>query len=190
MKPSGEAMTTSGNNDRVRPLPAPGRMQELLFDAARLGRTDMILALMQAGVDLGATDAKGHTALILASYNGHADATAALLRLGADVDQPDEARGNTALMGVAFKGHDAIAAQLLQAGAAPDVVNRAGQTALMMAALFDRSAIVDCLIAAGADPEKSDDSGNSAISVALAQRNEAMAMRLSDARPEHSRHHG
>lgn len=161
------------------PLPEPERIQELLFHAARLGRDDMIAALVQAGSDAAAVDADGYTPLILASYNGHDAATAVLLQHGAAVDQPDAVRGNTALMGVAFKGHSAIAERLLAAGADPHATNRAGQTALMMAALFDRIAIVDLLMARGSDPTLEDAAGNSALSVAESQRNALMVARLS-----------
>lgn len=164
--------------DAVPPLPPSARIQELLFDAARLGRVDVLPALLIAGADIEARDPRGHTPLILASYNGQEAATALLLAKGADVDAADAGRGNTALMGVAFKGHDAIAALLLEGGAEVDRTNGAGQTALMMAALFDHGAIVDRLLALGADPQARDAAGNSAISVAAAQGNEAMVARL------------
>jgi len=160
------------------PLPSPERIQELLFDAARLGRDDMIAPLLQAGADITALDPKGYTPLILASYHGHEAATAALLVQGAPVDQQDCVRGNTALMGVAFKGYTQIAALLLDAGATPPVTNSAGQTALMMAALFGHSAIVDLLIDRGSDPHFQDAAGNSAISMAETQSNELMVARL------------
>jgi ankyrin repeat protein len=160
------------------PLPSPERIQQLLFDAARLGREEVIVALLQAGADVSAVDANGHSALILASYHGHEGATALLLQRGALVDQPDQARGNTALMGVAFKGHDAIAERLVEAGADPDATNNAGQTALMMAALFGRAVIADRLLERGADPHRQDAAGNSAISVARSQSNDAMVARL------------
>lgn len=160
------------------PLPSPERIQQLLFDAARLGREEMIAALLQAGADVRAVDPNGHSALILASYHGHEGATALLLQHGSLVDQPDKARGNTALMGVAFKGHDAIAERLLDAGAEPDATNRAGQTALMMAALFGHGTIVDRLLERGCDPQLQDAAGNSAVSVARSQSNEAMVARL------------
>lgn len=160
------------------PLPSPARIQELLFDAARLGRTDVIPALLHAGAQIEATDGKGHTPLILASYHGHCEATAMLLEAGAEVDRPDRARGNTALMGVAFKGHGDTARVLLDAGADPNAINRAGQTPLMMAALFGHSAIADLLIARGADVLREDAAGNSAVSVAQAQNNEAMVRHL------------
>jgi ankyrin repeat protein len=170
----------------VPPLPTPERIQELLFDAARLGRDEIIPALMQAGADVAALDGAGHTALILASYHGHEAATALLLDYGAAVDQPDRARGNTALMGVAFKGHVEVAEKLLEAGADPMVTNLAGQTALMMAALFGHIAIVDKLIARGGDPQVRDAAGNSAVSMAESQNNLPMLARLAVAQPGHA----
>ena len=65
------------------PLPPMERLVELMFDAARTGRDEMIPALLQAGVDIEVTDAKGYTPLVIASYNGQAEATAALLAAGA-----------------------------------------------------------------------------------------------------------
>jgi uncharacterized protein len=161
------------------PLPSPERIQELLFDAARLGRTDVIPALIQAGGDVMAFDAKGHPPLTLSCYHGHEAAAVMLLDHSAPVDQGDTARGNTALMGVAFKGFTSIADRLLEAGAEVDAVNQAGQTALMFAALFGRADIVDRLVARGAEPNRTDAAGNSAISMALSQGNEALAAHLS-----------
>lgn len=161
------------------PLPAKDRIQELLCDAARLGRADMIAALVQAGADVEKHDAQGYTPLILASYNGHFNATRDLLTFGASVDLPDLGRGNTALMGCAFKGHDEIAAMLIDARADVDYRNPAGQTAIMLAAMFARDVIVDYLLDAGADPAFVDAAGNSAASVAAAQNNSALAERLS-----------
>ncbi|WP_253183229.1 ankyrin repeat domain-containing protein [Sphingobium phenoxybenzoativorans] len=166
-----------------RPLPSPERLQELLFDAARLGRADMIPALVSAGIDLEAHDPKGYTALILASYHGSLETTQALLEAGAQVDAPDLGRGNTALMGVAFKGFGAVARLLLAAGAEPNRRNRAGQTALMMAAMFSHAQIVEDLITAGADIDWTDAAGNSAKSLACTQGNAAMAMLLEVASP-------
>ncbi len=159
-------------------LPSPQRLQELLFDAARMGRVDVIPALLQAGADIEARNEQGHTPLILASYNGHAEATALLLAHGAQVDAADGARGNTALMGTAFKGFDKVAELLLAAGAQVDRRNDAGQTALMLAALFDHRRLVDRLLALGATRDLEDAAGNSALTVARAQGNDEMAARL------------
>lgn len=164
--------------DEPPPIPSPERIQELLFDAARLGRSDMILPLISAGADLAATDAKGYTPLILATYHGHGDAARTLLDCGAAIDQPDGGRGNTALMGVAFKGYTALAEQLLEAGADPHALNRAGQSALMFAALFGHGDIATMLLERGADPHARDAAGNSAISVAKEQGNAAIVSLL------------
>ena len=160
------------------PLPSPQRLRELMFDAARLGRDDVIPALLHAGVGVEISDARGHTPLVLASYNGHATTTALLLDHGAAVDGDADHRGNTALMGVAFKGHAEIAALLIARGADVNRRNASGQTALMLAALFDRTAIIDLLLANGADPALIDAAGNTVRSLALSQNNEALVERF------------
>lgn len=160
-------------------LPPPERRQELLFEAAKLGRTDLIPLLVENGADVDAYEARGFTPLILAAYNGQAEAVEALIKAGADPCKPDLNQGNTAQMGVAFKGDDRIAARLLKEKCNVDARNKAGQTALMMAALFGRTGQVDMLLAAGADPGVTDLSGRSAASVAQQQGNEALASRLS-----------
>lgn len=160
-------------------LPSPERAQELLLAAARLGRDDLIPALIAAGADIEGRDMRGYTALILASYNGHETTTGLLLSLGAAVDGVDGERGNTALMGISFKGYPAIARVLIDAGADVNARNGAGQTALMTAVLFGQEAIIDMLIAAGADSSLVDLNGNSVVSLARSQGNEALARRFS-----------
>jgi ankyrin repeat protein len=174
----------------LRPLPTPSRLQHLLFEAARLGRADMISPLCQAGAHPEVWDQGGYTPLILASYHGSLETTLALLDQGATVDTADLGRGNTALMGVAFKGFAAIVKCLLAAGADVNHRNHAGQSALMMAALFGHAAIVEELIEAGADPYLMDAGGNSATSLARSQGNQAMACLLEMARPGDRGRHG
>jgi len=158
--------------------PSPERRQQLMFDAARLGRVDMIDPLLKFGADINAYDDRGFTPLILAAYNGQAATVDALIAKGANACRPDRDQGNTAQMGVAFKGEDAIAARLLKAGCDVNTRNNAGQTALMMASLFNRTRQVDMLLAAGADRTIQDAAGRSARSVAADQGNEPMAVRV------------
>ena len=172
-------LMTAGTDEVELPeLPTPERLQELLFAAARMGRDDVLPALIQAGADIEATDQKGYTALILASYNGQESTAALLLSYGARVDAGDRDRGNTALMGVAFKGYSVIARSLIDAGADVNARNFAGQTALMTAALFGRTEIIDMLLAAGADPALSDASGNTVVTLARSQGNQPLADRF------------
>lgn len=164
-------------------LASPERLQQLLFDAARLGRDDMVAALLQAGADIEAVDDRGHSALILASYHGHRTTTDLLLDLGAAPDGKDAIPGNSALMGVAFKGYDHIAQALIKAGADPNRTNRAGQTALMMAAMFGRLSVIDLLLEAGADLRRRDLEGNDAAALARSQGQIELGVRLSA--PQH-----
>lgn len=158
--------------------PPPTPAQDLLFDAARLGRADLVPAFVAQKADLNAYNAQGFTPLILAAYHGHLDMVEALIGAGANACLADQNQGNTAQMGVAFRGGDAIAARLLKAGCDVNIRNRAGQTALMMATLFDRAVQVDLLLAAGADPTLADAQGRTAAAIATAQGHDAIRAKL------------
>ena len=162
-------------------LPPPERRQELLFEAAKLGRTDLIPVLIEQGADVNAFEGRGFTPLILAAYNGQIASVQALLKAGADPCKADRSQGNTAQMGVAFKGDDRIATMLLAQKCDVNARNHAGQTALMMAALFNRTEQIGMLLRAGADPTIVDASGRSAAGVAASQGNDAVASQLAEA---------
>ena len=180
-------MPQSSTTSDMPRLPPPELLQALLHEAARLGRDDVIPALLQAGAALEAHDAKGYTPLILASYHGHESTTILLLDHGADPDGQDAGRGNTPLMGVAFKGYVGIAHLLLTAGADANQRNLAGQTALMNAVMFGHVTIAETLLAAGADPNVVDVAGNSPATIAHMQGNATMADLIARAVAAHDR---
>jgi ankyrin repeat protein len=91
-----------------------------LFDLARTGHVQRLLAYVDAGVPADLTDASGNTLLMLAAYHGHADVVDGLATRGADVDQLND-RGQSPLAGAVFKGEDEVVATLLAHGASPDV---------------------------------------------------------------------
>lgn len=112
-----------------------------IFSAARAGDTNKIQELLKSGISVNDKNDKGHSALMLASYNGHYDATKLLIELGADVNSVDES-SNSILMGVVFKGHAPIFELLIEGGADLDFQNAKNQTALDLAVMFGRRNLI------------------------------------------------
>ncbi|MGH3358209.1 MAG: ankyrin repeat domain-containing protein [Nocardioidaceae bacterium] len=110
-----------------------------MFDLARDGATERLVAYVEAGVPVDLTDADGNTLLMLAAYHGNAAAVQDLLRLGADVNRLND-RGQSPLAGAVFKGEDLVVSVLIGAGADPD----AGQpSARATARMFGKPGIFD-----------------------------------------------
>jgi ankyrin repeat protein len=153
------------------------RYDQEWFDAARVGRIDILRALYEAHYPINSQTSAGYTAVILSAYDSQPEALDYLLRIGADPCLGDR-HGNTSLMGALYKGNLAIARRLLATGCPIDQVNNAGETALSFAALFGRGAILPELVARGADPNHIDARGNTPLAVVLQQRNEDSALAL------------
>ncbi|MGI4982397.1 MAG: ankyrin repeat domain-containing protein [Janthinobacterium lividum] len=158
------------------PLSSGGalRYDEQWFAAARMGRTDILQALIDAHQPLDVQDDSGYTALILASYREHRDALAMLMNAHANACLADK-HGNTALMGALFRGRDEIARDLLHADCDLNQTNNAGESALAFAALFGRTAMMPVLVAHGADVNHRDARGNTPYDIALQQGNQSAA---------------
>lgn len=90
-----------------------------VFDLARGGATDELVAYVDAGVPVNLTNDKGDSLLILAAYHQHAPAVAALLERGADPARVND-RGQTALAAAVFRQSTEAVQHLLAAGADPD----------------------------------------------------------------------
>ena len=115
------------------------------FDLARAGQTEALRKMISHLGSIDEKNAKGHSVLMLAAYNGQVETTQVLIDLGADPNSIDN-NENSILMGVAFKGHSEIFRILLFAGADPTYQNRKGQTALQFAEMFSRKQIVEILV--------------------------------------------
>lgn len=87
-----------------------------MFDLARGGETDQLLAYVDAGVPADLTEASGNTLLMLAAYHGHAALVDGLAARGADVDRLND-RGQAPVAGAVFKGEDAVVTVLRRRGA-------------------------------------------------------------------------
>jgi ankyrin repeat protein len=109
--------------------PAALELAHKLFDMARSGDTESLIAYIKAGVPPNLTNQTGDTLLMLAAYHGHADTTRALLEVGADPNRLND-RGQSILAGSVFKGWDDVVKVLVNGGAdiwagAPNAVDSA-----------------------------------------------------------------
>ncbi|MGW3953807.1 ankyrin repeat domain-containing protein [Streptomyces sp. NPDC004752] len=89
-----------------------------IFDLARRGRTEALVAYVDAGVPADLTNDRGDSLVMLAAYHGHAEAVRALLARGAEVDRAND-RGQTPLAGAVFKDEPEVIKALLDGGADP-----------------------------------------------------------------------
>jgi ankyrin repeat protein len=90
-----------------------------LFEMARAGDGEYLLAQLDAGVPVDLTDAKGNTLLMLAAYHGHQSLVVRLAERGGDVNRLND-RGQSPLAGAVFQRRDAVVRTLLGLGADPD----------------------------------------------------------------------
>ncbi|GHF17611.1 ankyrin repeat domain-containing protein [Streptomyces fumanus] len=100
------------------PDPEVVELATKIFDLARQGRTDELVAYVDAGVPVNLTNDRGDSLVMLAAYHGHADAVRALLARGAEADRIND-RGQTPLAGAVFKGETDVVKALLEGGADP-----------------------------------------------------------------------
>ncbi|MGI5199606.1 ankyrin repeat domain-containing protein [Streptomyces sp. CA-288835] len=100
------------------PDPEVVELATRIFDLARRGETEALVAYVDAGVPANLTNDRGDSLVMLAAYHGHAEAVRALLERGAEADRIND-RGQTPLAGAVFKGEDAVVRVLLDAGADP-----------------------------------------------------------------------
>jgi len=100
------------------PDPEVVELATKIFDLARRGETEALVAYVDAGVPANLTNDRGDSLVMLAAYHGHADAVRALLGRGAEADRIND-RGQTPLAGAVFKGEEAVIRTLLDAGADP-----------------------------------------------------------------------
>ena len=89
-----------------------------IFDLARRGETEALVAYVDAGVPANLTNDRGDTLVMLAAYHGHADTVRALLERGAAAERAND-RGQNQPAGAVFKGEAEVIRALLDGGADP-----------------------------------------------------------------------
>ncbi|KAI9430956.1 ankyrin [Lactarius psammicola] len=112
-----------------------------MFDAAREGNAELLLAAVDAGLPPNLTNQKGNTLLMLAAYAGHATLVRGLVERGADPNKLND-RGQAPIAGAVFKREDEVVRVLMEVGADP----RAGEpNAIASAQMFGRADLLAVL---------------------------------------------
>jgi ankyrin repeat protein len=106
--------------------------------------------LLKEGAKREGTNARGETALIVATKLGDFEALEILIEAGALLDAKSHL-GLTALMAAAQNGDMPALKVLIAKGADPNMQKNDGTTALMLAAMFGRAPAVELLAAKGAN---------------------------------------
>jgi ankyrin repeat protein len=109
-------------------MPEPGKE---IIKAAKSGDSAKVKALLATDPNLiNARDKDGSTPLHCATWKGHEDVVALLLKAGANVNaqNTNEHWGTTPLHAAAHANHAAIASLLIEQGADPSAKDLRGQT--------------------------------------------------------------
>ncbi|MCB1234549.1 MAG: ankyrin repeat domain-containing protein, partial [Verrucomicrobiae bacterium] len=164
-----------------------------LILAAAAGKTEMVQALLDAGLDPRAVNTAGRTALIEASGKGFTDVARLLVGRGADLDAQDNegwtalnlaafnGQSDTveflagkseqesldgALLVACFRGDTAVIDQLLNRGAYINARSPSGQTPLMIAAQGGHEDVIRLLLQNQANPFALDEEERTAAMLA------------------------
>jgi ankyrin repeat protein len=146
---------------------------QLLY-AAREGKVEKIVRLLNQGADINTTSWGGVTPLMYAVDGGYYEAVQALVLNGADVNLvPDNKI--TSLFSAVYGNQPAIADLLLQHGAFTDINDDKFVTPLMVAVSYGYVEITDLLLYYGANTERKDSQGNTSLILAALTGNTQIA---------------
>jgi ankyrin repeat protein len=146
-----------------------------LFRAAECGHTEVVNVLLQHGVDIESTDAKGWTALHKACYASKMETVCSLIQQGADKEAKDKKNGWTSLF-LAAKDPKIILL-LLSEGADIEARTDHGLTALHYYTSIGQVDVIHLLLNYGCNIESRDISGHNALHYAV-EHNQAESMKI------------
>ncbi|XP_076826506.1 ankyrin repeat and SAM domain-containing protein 3 isoform X2 [Brachyhypopomus gauderio] len=135
--------------------------------AAYIGHDSIVKLLLESGVSVNASTAKGLTPLMLAATCGNHSIAYFLLQQGAELERKDE-RGWTALLHSTSTGHQQMVRFLLDNNANANIKEPVlGFTPLMEAAASGHEIIVQYLLDHGAQLEEKNFKGETARALAM-----------------------
>ncbi|MDA8745372.1 ankyrin repeat domain-containing protein [Rubripirellula amarantea] len=152
--------------DVVEPRKKPVYYSDDAFRmAAYEGKLDIVERAIESGIEVDCVDAsKGHTALLMAAYNGHAPVVRFLINHDAKVDARDN-EGKTPLIHACSGPFAETAEMLIDAGADVNAADSTeGFTPLMTAAALGEKEVVELLLEKNANVATTDDDGDTALS--------------------------
>ncbi|KAJ7162957.1 ankyrin [Mycena filopes] len=139
--------TTTNKADPATLPPETIAFAHRMFDAARGGDSELLLAAVERGLPVNMLNEKGNSLLMLAAYAGHAELAKKLLEKGGDPNILNDL-GQSIIAGAVFRAHDDVVRALAEKGANP----RLGKpTAIETAYMFGRKELMDVLGATDAD---------------------------------------
>jgi len=121
----------------------------LIHLAAAFDQGDALRELLRAGVEIGARNNQGETALMVAAQKGKIKAINTLIEAGADMEATNSA-GETALMMASHKGKIEAIKTLIKAGANKEAMDRWKFTPLMRTAEAGQVEALRAMLDAGA----------------------------------------
>ena len=140
----------AGHVEIVKLLLAAGaKANTALMAAAKEGRTEVVLALLDEGASVKDSEFAEKTTLFLAAENGHAETVKLLLRRGADPNKGGFGF-KVPLVAATRNGHAEVVRALLEAGADADAREFGGGTVLSIAKRNGFTEIVQLLRKHGA----------------------------------------
>ena len=149
--------------------------QALLFEALQSKQTNMVLLLIDNGVDVNVKDKDCFTPLHCAAQQGHTEIVELLIAKEANVDATDM-MGETPLHAAVLSGHKEVVVALLAGGANVDAENRLRRTPLHFAARDGYIDVVEVLLAQGASINAKDKSpGRTPLHYAAQQNHKDVA---------------
>ena len=151
-----------------------------LLQAVMRNKSEIALALIQAGADVNAADSSGRSALHLAVERGNPGTIAALMAAKANPNVRDQT-GWTPLHHAGAKNQIDCIRALLAGGADPMTLSERGGTPLHEAAASGSVETIQVLLDAGVDPTVVSKTGQTALSIAKERGDAAVVKIISDA---------